>query len=217
MTNLYSILKSRDTTLSIKIRLVKALVFPVVMCGCEIWTVKKAEHRRIDAFELWHWRRLLRVSWTARRSTQSVLKEISPAYSWEGLMLKLKLQYFGHLMWGTYSLGMTDAGKDWRLEQKGTTEYEMASPTQWTWVWASSGCWWWTGRPGVLQSMGSERVRQDWVTELNWTERSYQKEIKDGLKGYILNCNILICNNRSQNIMGLHPQNAEGKYCWMVT
>ena len=98
MTNLDSIFKSRDITLPTKVHLVKAMVFPVVMCGCESWTGKKAEHQRIDAFELWYWRRLLRVPWTARRSNQSVLKEISPACSLEGLMLKLKLQYFGHLM-----------------------------------------------------------------------------------------------------------------------
>ena len=98
MTNLNSILKSRDITLSIKVLLVKAMVFPVVMYGCESWTVKKAECRRIDAFELWCWRRLLTVPWTARRSNQSILKETSPEYSLEGLMLKLKLQYFGHLM-----------------------------------------------------------------------------------------------------------------------
>ena len=98
MTNLDSILKSRDITLSTKVCLVKAMVFLVVMYGCESWTVKKAEHRRIDAFELWCWRRLLRVPWTARKSSQSILKEISPGCSLEGLMLKLKLQYFGHLM-----------------------------------------------------------------------------------------------------------------------
>jgi len=98
MTNLDSILKSRDIILPTKIHLVKAMVFPVVMYGCESWIVKKAENQRIDAFELWCWRRLLRVSWTARRSNQSILKEISPGYSLEGLMLKLKLQYFGHLM-----------------------------------------------------------------------------------------------------------------------
>ena len=98
MTNLDSILKSRDITLPTKVRLVKAMVFPVVMYGCESWTVKKAERRRIDAFELWCWRRLLRVPWTKRRSNQSILKEISPEYSLEALMLKLKLQYFGHLM-----------------------------------------------------------------------------------------------------------------------
>ena len=98
MTNLDSILKSRDITLPTKVRLVKAMVFPVVMYGCESWTVKKAECRRIDAFELWCWRRLLRVPWTSRRSNESILKEISPGYSLEGMMLKLKLQYFGHLM-----------------------------------------------------------------------------------------------------------------------
>ena len=98
MTNLDSILKSRDISLPTKVHLVKAMVFSVVMYGCESWTVKKAEHRRIDAFELWCWRRLLRVPWTARRSNQSILKDISPEYSLEGLMLKLKLQYFGHLM-----------------------------------------------------------------------------------------------------------------------
>ena len=98
MTNLYSILQSRNITLSTKVHLVKAMVFPVVMYGCESWSIKKAEHRRTDAFELWCWRRLLRVLWTARRSNQSILQEISPEYSLEGLMLKLKLQYFGHLM-----------------------------------------------------------------------------------------------------------------------
>ena len=103
MTNLDSILKSRDITLSTKVHLVKAMVFPVVVYGCKSWTIKKAEHRRIDAFELWCWRRLSRVPWTARRSNQSILKEISPRCSLEGLMLKLKLQYFGHLMWRTDS------------------------------------------------------------------------------------------------------------------
>ena len=107
MTNLDSILKSRDITLPTKVHLIKAMVFPVVMYGCESWTIKKAEHRRIDAFELWYWWTHLRVPWTARRSNQSILKEISPEYSWEGLMLKLKLQYFGHLMWRTDSLEKT--------------------------------------------------------------------------------------------------------------
>ena len=107
MTNLDSILKSRDITLSTKVRLVKAIVFPVVMYGCERWTIKKAEHRRIDASELWCWRRLLRVRWPSRRSNQSILKEISPGCSLEGLMLKLKLQYFGHLMRRADSLEKT--------------------------------------------------------------------------------------------------------------
>ena len=117
MTNLESIFKSRDITLPTKVRLVKAMVFPVVMYGCESWIIKKAECRRIDAFELWCWRRLLRVPWTARRSNQSILKEISPGCSSEGLMLKLKLQYFGHLMWRSDSfekalmLGKTEGGR----------------------------------------------------------------------------------------------------------
>ena len=106
------ILKSRDITLPTKVHLVKAIVFPVVMCGCESWTIKKAEHRRIDAFELWCWRRLLRAPWASRRSNQSILKEIGPDYSLERLMLKLKLQYFGHLMERTDSLEDPDAGKD---------------------------------------------------------------------------------------------------------
>ena len=109
-----------------KVHLVKAKVFPVVRYWCESWTIKKAEHRRIDAFELWCWRRLLRVPWTARRSIQSILKEISPEYSLEGLMLKLKLQYFGHLMRGTWLIWKDpNSGKDWRQEEKGTTEDEM--------------------------------------------------------------------------------------------
>ena len=107
MTNLDSMLKSKDITLPTKVRLVKAMVFPVVMYGCESWTVKKAERQRIDAFELWGWRRLLRVPWTARRSNQSILKEISPGFSLEGMMLKLKVQYFGHLMRSDDSLEKT--------------------------------------------------------------------------------------------------------------
>ena len=126
MTNLDSILKSRDCTLPTKVSLVKAMVFPVVMYGCESWTVKKAEHQRIGAFEEWCWRRLLRVPWTARRSNQSILKELSPGCSLEGLMLKLKLQYYGHLMQRVDSLENTDAGRDWGQEEKGTTEDEMA-------------------------------------------------------------------------------------------
>ena len=122
MTNLDSIFKSRDITLPTKVRLVKAMVFPVVMYGCESWTVKKAECRRIDAFELWCWK----VPWTARRSNQSILKEISPRISLEGMMLMLKLQYFGHLMPRVDSLEKTDARRDWGQEEKGTPEDEMA-------------------------------------------------------------------------------------------
>ena len=124
MTNLDSIFKNSDITLPTKVRLVKARVFPVVMYGCESCTVKKAERRRIDAFELWCWRRLLRVPCTARRSNQSILKEINPGISLEGMMLKLKLQYFGQLMQIVDSLERPDAGRNWRQE-KGTTEDEM--------------------------------------------------------------------------------------------
>ena len=119
------ILKSRDVTLPTKVRLVKATIFPVVMYGCESWTIMKAKRWRIDLFKLWCWRRLLRVLWTARRSNQSILKEINPEYLLVGLMLKLKLQYFGHLMRRTDSLEKADAGKDWRQKEKGMTEDEM--------------------------------------------------------------------------------------------
>ena len=165
MTNLGSILKSRDITLPTKVCLIKAMVFPIVMYGRESWTIKKAEHQRIDAFELWCWRSFLRVPWTARRSNQSILKEISPEYSLEGLMLKLKLQYFGHLMWRSDSSEKTlMLGKIEGRRRRGG----MASPTQWTGVWVDSGSWWWTGGPGVLLSMGSQRVRHDWAIELKW-------------------------------------------------
>ena len=144
MTNLDSILKSRDITLSTKVHLVKAMVFPAVMYGCESWTIKKAKHGRIAAFELWCWRRLMRVPWTARRSNQSILKEISPEYSSEGLMLKLKLQYFGHLMRRTDSLEKTlMLGKIEGRRRRGDRGWDgwMASPSRWTWVWVSSGSW----------------------------------------------------------------------------
>ena len=152
--------------------IVKVLFFPVVMYGCESWTIKKAEHRRIDAFELWCWRRLLRVHRTARKSNQSILKEISPEYSLEGLMLKLKPWYFGHLMQRTDSLENTlILGK---IEAGGKGDDRswdgwMASPTQWTGIWASSGSWWWTGKPGVLQSTWSQRTGHDWETKLTET------------------------------------------------
>ena len=131
MINQDSILKSKDITFPTKVCLVKAMVFPVVMYGCESWIGKKAEPRRIYAFELWCWRRLLRVPWTARRYNQSILKEISPGCSLEGLMLQL---------------------------------------IRCTWAWVNSGNWWWTGMPGMLRFMGSQRVRHNWVTELNWSE-----------------------------------------------
>ena len=144
------------------------MVFPVVTYGCESWTVKNAECRRTDAFELWCWRRLLRVPWTARRSNQSILKDISPGFSLEGLTLKLKLQYFGYLMWRADLFEKTlMLGKIEGRRRRGRQD-EMASPTQWTWVWVNSGSWWWTGRPGMLRLMGPQRVRHDWATELSW-------------------------------------------------
>ena len=178
MTNLDSILKSRDITLTTKVHLVNPMVFPVVMYGCESWTIKKAEHRRTDTFQLWYWKRLLRVPWTARRSNQSILKEISPEYSLEGLMLKLKLQYFGYVMRRADSFEKTLILE--RLKAGGEEDDRewygwMASKTQWTWVWVNSGSWWWTVRPVMLQSMGSQRAGQDWVTELNWTARGKEQ------------------------------------------
>jgi len=131
MTNLDSILKSRDITLLTKVHLFKAMVFPVVMYGCESWTIKKAEGQRIDAFKLWCWRRLSRVSWTARWSNQSILNKISPEYSLKGLMLKLKLQIFGHLMWRTDIGKDPDAERDWGQEEKGSTEDEMVGWHHW--------------------------------------------------------------------------------------
>ena len=171
MTNLDSIFKSRDITLPTKVRLVKAMVFPVVMYRCESWTVKKAERRRIDAFEVWCWRRLLRVPWTARRSNQSILKEIIPGISLEGMMLKLKLQYFGHLM--SWLIGKdSDAGRDWVQEEKVTTEDEMAGWHHWLCVWRESK---WT--PGVGDGQGGLVCCDSWgrkeserTEQLNWTE-----------------------------------------------
>ena len=166
MTNLDSILKSRDITLSTKAHIVKAMVFPVVMYGCESWTIKKPERWRVDGFELWCWRRLLRVPWTARRSNQSILKEISPGCSLVGLTLKLKLQYFGHLMWRADSFEKTLMKRPKRSRAGGEGDDRgwdgwMPSLTQWTWVWVNSGSWCWTGRHGILWFMGSQRVGRD--------------------------------------------------------
>ena len=172
MTNLDSIFKSRDITLPTKVCQVKAIVFPVVMYGCESWTVKNADCRRIDTFELWCWRRLLWVPWTARRYSQTILKEISPRCSLEGLMLKLKLQYFGHLIRRVDSLERPWCWEGLGAGGEGMTEDEMGG-----WHHQLDGqefgetpVWWKTGRPGVLRFMGSQRVGHDWATELNWTE-----------------------------------------------
>ena len=171
MTNLNSIFKSRDITLPTKVHLVKAMVFPGVMYGCENWTIKKAECWRIDAFELWCWRRLLRVPWTSRRSNQSILKEISPEYSLEELMLSLKLQYFGHLMWRpdsfekTLMLGKIEGGRrEWRRVRwlDGITDsMDMSLSRLWELV-MDREAW-----PAAVH--GLQRVGHDWVTELNWT------------------------------------------------
>ena len=179
MTNLDSILKSRDITLSTKVCLVKAMVFPVVMYGCDSLTINKAKRRRIDAFELWCWRRLLRVPWTARRSNQSILKEIIPGYSLEGLMLKLKLQYLA-----TWCKELTHWKTPrcwerlrtwWEGDDRGWDHW-MASLTRWTWVWVDCGSWWWTGRPDVLQFMGS----QSQTRLSNWTELLHTIQWYDG-------------------------------------
>ena len=164
MTNLDSILKSRDITLPTKVCLVKAMVSPVVMYGCETWTVKKAECWRIDAFELWCWRRLLRVPWTARGSNQSILKEISPGCSLEGLMLNwnynnlaISCKDFTHWKrprcWEILGAGGEGDDRGW--------DGWMASPTRWTWFWVNSESWWWIGRPGMLRFMGLQRVGHD--------------------------------------------------------
>ena len=180
MTNLDSILKNRDITLPTKVHLVKAMVFPIVIYGCESWTIKKAECKRIDAFELWCWRRLLRVPWTARRSNQSILK-ISGECSLEGLMLKLKLQYFGHLIQRTDSFEKTlMLGKIEGRRRRGrqrmrwldgiTGSMDMS-------LCKNSWSWWWTGRPGMLQSLESQRVGHDWVIKLNWTDINTNKNV----------------------------------------
>ena len=149
------------------------------MYGCESWTIKKAECRKIDAFEMCCWRRLLRIPWTARRSNLSFLKEISPEYLSEGLMLKLKLQYFGHLMQRTDSLEKTlMLGKTEGRRRRGHRGWDscMASLTQWTWVWVSSGSLWWTGKPGMLQSVHGVTKSQTWLS--NWTELKDRVKIK---------------------------------------
>ena len=161
------------------------MVFPMVMYGCESWTVKKAEHWRIDAFQLWCWRRPLRVSWTARRSNQSILKEISPEYSWKDWCWSWNSNNLA-----TWCEELTHWKRPWCWEKlrAGGEEDDrgwggwMASLTQWIWVWVDSGSWWWTGRPGMLRFLGLERVGHDWVTELNWVLENKSNEIKKLVK-----------------------------------
>ena len=173
MTNLHSIAKTRDITLPTKVYLVKAMVFPVVMYGCESWTLKKAEHWRIDAFELWCWRRLLRVPLTARRSNQSILRRSilnihwkDWCWSWNSNTLATLCKEATHWKrpWCWERLMARGEGDD--REWDGW----MSSLTRWTGVWVSSGSWWWIGKPGVLQSMELQRIGHDWVTELNWID-----------------------------------------------
>ena len=181
MNNLDSILKSRDITLPTKVHLIKAMVFPVVMYGCESWTVKKAECRRLDAFELWCWRGLLRSS--ARRSNQSMLTEISPGcslkdwcWSWNSNTLATSCKELTHWKrpwcWERLKVGGEGDDREW--------DGWMGSLTRWTWVWTSSRSWWWTGRPGVLRFMGSQKVRHDWVTELNWMHDTQKTKKSSG-------------------------------------
>ena len=170
MTNLDSILKSRDITLPTKVHQVKTMVFPVVMYGCESWTIKKAECRRIDAFALWCWRRLLRVPWTARRSNQSIIRKSTLTIHWKDWCWSWNSNTLA-----TWCEEQTHWKRPWcwkRLKVGGEGDNRgwdgwMASPTQWTWVWVNSRGWWWIGRPGVLQSIGSQRVGHNWATELN--------------------------------------------------
>ena len=166
-------IKSRDITLPTQVHPVKTIVFSVVMYGCESWTIQKAKCRRIDSFELCCWRKLLRVPWAARRFSQSILEEIRPGCSFQGLMLKLNLNTLA-----TWCEDLAHLKRLWcweRLRAGGEGDNRgwdawMASSTQWTWVWVNSRSWWQTGRPGVLQFMGLQRLVHNWATDVNWTE-----------------------------------------------
>ena len=208
MTNLNSTLKSRDITLLTKAHLVKAMVFSVTMYGCESWPIKKAECWRIDAFELWCWKRLLRVPWTARRSNQSILKEsvlnIHGNYwcwSWNSNTVATCCQKRTHWektwCWERLKVGGEGDDRGW--------DAWMESPSSWRWVWASFSSWWWTGKPGVLQSMGLQRVRHNWVTELNWSHLSMVREILRPEKQVWFGQKRIPCKWRAATTGGLQP------------
>ena len=179
MTNVDSVLKSRDTTLPTKVSICKAMVFPVVMCGCESWTIQKAEHWRTDASEPWCWRRLLRVPWTSRRSNQSILKEINPEYSLEEVMRKLKHQYFGHLMQSPLIGKDPEAGKDWGQKEQGATEDEMVG-----WHHGHSGqeCEW---TPGESEGQGASC--SPWGRKVldtpEWLKNHHRRHTAERLRG----------------------------------
>ena len=183
MTNLDSLLKSRDIPLSTKVHLVKAMVFPVVMYGCESWSINKTKCQRTEAFELWCWRRLLRVPWTARRSNQSILKRSVLGVHWKDWCWRWNSSPLA-----TWYEELTHLKRPWFLERLRAGEEGddrgwngwIASPTQWTWVWVNSRSWWWTGRP--FRFLGLQRIRYDWGTDLNWTKctRSFCIENKCG-------------------------------------
>ena len=179
MTNLGSVLKSRNSTLPTKVHVVKAMVFPVVMYRCASQTIKITEHQRTDAFELWCWRRVLRVPWTARRSKQSILKKSTLNIHWKDWCLSWSSNTLA-----TWCKELTHRKRSWcweilkaggEREDRGWNGW-MGSPTQWTRLWASSGSWWWTGKPGVLQSMGSQGVGHDSATELDWNLSGRHRE-----------------------------------------
>ena len=185
MTNLESIWKSKDITLPIKFCTVKAIVFPIIVYGCENWDIKNAEHQRIDAFGLWCWGRQFRVPWTARRSNQPILKEINLKYSLEGLILNLKVQYFGHLMQRadslekTLTLGKIEGKRRWVAED----EIDSITDSMDTCFWANSGRWWRTGKHGMLQFMGKQRVRHSLVTE---QQQQWKSKLHCGITSHTL-------------------------------
>ena len=186
------------------------------MYGCESWTIKEAECQRIDAFELWCWRRLLRVPWTARRSNQSTLKEIDPEYSMEWLMLKLKLQYFGHLMRRADSSEKTLMLGKIKGRRTGWQRMRWLDgiTDSMTWVWVDSRSWWWTGRPGVLQFMESQRAGQDWKAENQQPTERFESEITNKGKAHRCTGNILHNNKNTSPQIFKGPTSVNGSYTY---